>query len=130
MVKKALLSLAKAALISGAAYLFSFIFVPYVILSFANEIVAIAAVVASAVILAAGAAVWELKPRWLWLSIPLMWALIMAYCPEGLYGIESGGNLDFFPASLDAAAFSLAYGAGMVAAATVVSLIKKLISKK
>lgn len=130
MVNKALLSLAKTALISGAAYLFSFVFVPHVLLSFTTEGVAVAAVVASAVLLAAGAVAWELKPRWLWFAAPLMWALIMIYCPRGLYGIESSGNLDFFPASVDAAVFSLAYGTGLVAAGTVTAIFKKLVNRK
>ncbi len=113
-----------------AAHLFAFVFVPYVLLSFTGEGVAVAAVVMSAVLLGAVGAALELKLRWLWLTAPMLWSLIMAYCPRGLYGIESGGGLDFFPASVDAAAFALAYCIGIVTAAAIVYLLGKLFGPK
>lgn len=46
--------------------------------------------------------------RWLW-GIPIMWGLIMLYCPGDLYGISDPGplGLDFFSAEFDAAIFAI-----------------------
>lgn len=45
--------------------------------------------------------------RWLW-GIPIMWGLIMLYCPGQAYGIAgTGSGFDPFPAWLDAIIFTV-----------------------
>ena len=43
-----------------------------------------------------------LKIRHILFGIIPMWLLVLIYCPDGLYGIESAGILDFSPKEFDA----------------------------
>lgn len=82
-------------------YFIAFLLLPFTVLKVSNEAVTLIILTLWLVVVT----VLErkhLKVRHILLGIVPMWLLVLAYCPNGLYGIGNDGILDFSPKEFDA----------------------------
>lgn len=92
------------------AYVFLFLIVPYVYkLRLANIDMDFLIFIGTVIIYVISFVKFPTNILWWLLGIPLMWKLIMSYCPEDLYGISDGGafGLDVSAIEIDAAVFAI-----------------------
>ena len=87
------------------AYVFLFLIAPNIMLPY--EIDSLFRFVCKVIIYGVSFVKFPTNLLWWILGIPLMWKLIMLYCPSGLYGIIDGGKLDFTAAETDALIFAI-----------------------
>ena len=68
----------------------------------------------------------SIRPRHFFFQWPVLYSLVMMYHPKGIYGIHTGGMLDFSPAWLDALMITGLMALGQWLAALVYAAGKKL----
>lgn len=83
-------------------YFILFIFLPFFVLELTTETVTICILILWSIVFPFLASQKGVKPVYFFKQMLLFYLLVMLYHPRGIYGIFTGGSLDFSPAWLDA----------------------------
>ena len=113
------------------AYVFLFLIVPHFMRGNEDTIVFPTIFICTVIIYGVSFVKFPISLLWWLLGIPLMWRLIMMYCPRDLYGISepSGWGLDLTSAGTDALIFAISLFF-LQCAIKLVLFIKEVIRRK
>lgn len=88
-------------------YIMLFLTFPHVVLELTDEVICTIGVILWVILSAVVISFKNAPPKHFLRQMILFYPLVMIYHPRGIYGIYTGGTLDFSPAWLDALAFVL-----------------------
>ena len=94
-------------IIAVVNYLMLFLVFPHVVLELASETICTVGIVLWVILSAVIISLKNVQSKNFLLQAFPLYPLVMVYHPRGIYGIHTGGTLDFSPAWLDALVFVL-----------------------